>query len=134
MREQTGCPADVCRRAARNRTRSCVAMCTFSCVLALYCHLTLEIVATRYGLDGPGIKSRWGRDFPHPSRPVLGPTQPLIEWVPGLFARGKEPGCGVNHPPPSTAEVKERAELYFYARRAFVVCSRANFINCKFTS
>jgi hypothetical protein len=21
---------------------------------------------TRYGLDGPGIEYRWGRDFPHP--------------------------------------------------------------------
>ena len=39
---------------------------------------------TRYGLDGPGIKSRWGRDFPHPSRPALRPTQPSIQWVPDL--------------------------------------------------
>ena len=31
-------------------------------------------IATSYGLDGPGIESRWGRDFPHLSRPVLGPT------------------------------------------------------------
>jgi hypothetical protein len=22
-------------------------------------------IATCYGLDGPGIESRWGRDFPH---------------------------------------------------------------------
>jgi hypothetical protein len=22
-------------------------------------------IATSYGLDGPGIESRWGRDFPH---------------------------------------------------------------------
>ena len=29
-------------------------------------------IATRYGLDGPRIECRWGRDFPHPSRPVLG--------------------------------------------------------------
>ena len=41
-------------------------------------------IATRYGLDGPGIESRWRRDFPHPSRPALGPTQPPIQWVPGL--------------------------------------------------
>jgi hypothetical protein len=41
--------------------------------------------ATRYGLDGPGIKSRWGRDFPHPSRPALGPIQPPIQWIRGLF-------------------------------------------------
>jgi hypothetical protein len=41
--------------------------------------------ATRYGLDGPGIESLWVRDFPHPSRPALGSTQPPIQWVPGLF-------------------------------------------------
>jgi hypothetical protein len=32
-------------------------------------------IATGYGLDGPGIVSRWGRDFPHLSRLALGPTQ-----------------------------------------------------------
>jgi hypothetical protein len=59
-------------------------------------YLTLAIVkvvsrdssvgtATRYGLDGMGIESRWGGpDFPHLSRPVLGPTQSPIQWVPGL--------------------------------------------------
>jgi len=41
-------------------------------------------IATRYGLDGLGIESRWERDFPHPSRPALGLTQPPIQWVPGL--------------------------------------------------
>jgi hypothetical protein len=32
-------------------------------------------IATHYGLDGPGIEPRWGQDFPHLSRPVLGSTQ-----------------------------------------------------------
>jgi len=46
-------------------------------------------IATRYWLDGRGIESRWGRDFPHLSRPVLGPTQPPIQWVTKLLSRVK---------------------------------------------
>jgi hypothetical protein len=34
-----------------------------------------EVPATRYGLDGPEFESRYGRDFPRPSIPVLEPTQ-----------------------------------------------------------
>ena len=35
-------------------------------------------IATRYGLDGPGIESRWGRDFSAPVQTGLRPTQPPI--------------------------------------------------------
>jgi hypothetical protein len=49
-------------------------------------------IATRYGLDGPGIESLWGRDIPHPFRPALGPAQPLVQWEPGLFPGGKAAG------------------------------------------
>jgi hypothetical protein len=43
-------------------------------------------IATDYGLDGPGIESRWGRDFPHLYRPTLGSTQPPVQWVPGVMS------------------------------------------------
>jgi hypothetical protein len=47
-------------------------------------HMVLDSavrIATRYGLDGPGIESQWGWDFPHPSRPALDPIRPLIQWI-----------------------------------------------------
>jgi hypothetical protein len=44
-------------------------------------------IATDYGLDGPVIESRWGRDFPSLSRPDLGPIQPPVQWV-QVLSRG----------------------------------------------
>jgi hypothetical protein len=62
-------------------------------------------IATGYGLDGPGIESRWRRDFPHLSTPAVGPTQPPVQWVPGL-SRGKErPERDADPSPPSSAVV-----------------------------
>jgi hypothetical protein len=51
-----------------------------------------------------------GRDFPHPFRPSL-----LYTGYRFSFPGVKRPGRGVDHPPPSSAEVKERVELYLYA-------------------
>jgi hypothetical protein len=48
--------------------------------------------ATRYKVDGPGIEFRWGRRIHYPSIPVLGPTQPPVQWVPGLLPRDKAAG------------------------------------------
>jgi hypothetical protein len=62
-------------------------------------------IATGYGLNGPGIESRWGRDFPHLSRPALGPTQPPVQWVPGLSRSRKRPERDADPSPPSRAEV-----------------------------
>ena len=56
-------------------------------------------MATRYGLDGPGIESRWGRDFPPPSRPA----QPAsCTMGTGSFLGVKRPGRGADTPLPSS--------------------------------
>ena len=40
-------------------------------------------IATDYGLDGPG-SNPGGDEIFRLSRPTLGPTQPPVQWVPGL--------------------------------------------------
>jgi hypothetical protein len=67
-------------------------------------------IASRYGLDGPGIDFRWMQDFPHPFIPTLGPTQPPTQWVPGL-SHDKTVGAWRWRPTPYSTEVEERVEL-----------------------
>ena len=38
-------------------------------------------VGVRYRLDGPGIESRWRRDFPHLFRPALGLIEPPTQFI-----------------------------------------------------
>jgi hypothetical protein len=63
------------------------ALCFLSGTI-FFCGLgSSDGIATGYGMDGQGIESHWGRDFPHLSRPAQGPTQPPVQWVLG-FSRG----------------------------------------------
>jgi hypothetical protein len=59
---------------------------------------------TRYRLSSLGMKSRQGRDRPDPFRSALGPTQPAVRWIPGIFPGGKASRASL--PIPSIAEVK----------------------------
>jgi len=65
--------------------------------------------------EGPGIESRWGRDFPHPSRPALGAHPASYTIGTGSFPGIKRPGRGVDHPLLPSAEVKEWVGLYLYS-------------------
>jgi len=41
------------------------------------------VLVTDYGLDGPG-SNPGGDEIFRPSRPALGPTQPPVQWAPGV--------------------------------------------------
>jgi len=64
-------------------------------------------IATGYGLDGPEIESRRGRDFPLLSRPALGPTQPPVQWVQGLSSGKERPGRDADSLPPSSTMINK---------------------------
>jgi hypothetical protein len=69
---------------------------------------------SHYGLDDRaiGVRSPAGaKDFfplASVSRPALGPTQPPVQWVPGVLSPGVKarPGRDADHSPPSSAEVE----------------------------
>jgi hypothetical protein len=70
-------------------------------------------IVSDYELDDRaiGVRSRRGqRIFPltSVSRPALWPTQPPVQWVPGVLSpRAKaRPGRDADHSPPSSAEVE----------------------------
>jgi len=84
-------------------------------------------LATRYGLDDLGIEFRWGRDFQHPPRPALCPTSLLYNGY-RVFPGGKAAGAWLWPPTPSSANVKERVDLYpLLPIWAFIAWYRVNF-------
>jgi hypothetical protein len=78
-----------------------------------YCTLTYGRdssvgIATRFGLDGLGIEFRWGARFSAPVQTGLEAHPASYKMGAGCIPRVKRPGRGVDHPPTSSAEVKER--------------------------
>ena len=72
--------------------------------------------ATRYGLGGTGIESRWGRDRP------CGPPSLLHNGYRVSFLWVKRSGLGGNHQPSSGAEVKARVEICLFPLWAYMAC------------
>ena len=72
-------------------------------------------IASRYGLDGPGIESQWGARFSAPFQTGPEAHPAFCTMGTGSFAGLKRLGRGVDHPPPSSAEVKERVEIHLYS-------------------
>ena len=74
----------------------------------------LVVIATRYGLDDRGdqilVEAR--HSAPVQTGPRINPATCTMGT--GSFLGVKRPGRGVDHPPPSSADVKERVELYLY--------------------
>jgi hypothetical protein len=64
-------------------------------------------IATRYGMHGPGIKSRCGKIFPVRPDRSWGPTNLLYVGT-GTFLGSKEAGAWSLSPTSSIAEAKER--------------------------
>ena len=70
--------------------------------------------ATPYSLEGPGIECRWRRIF-RTVQTVPGTHTSSYTIGTWLFPVVKQPESGVDHTPPSSAEDKERVELYIYS-------------------
>jgi hypothetical protein len=68
-------------------------------------------IATRYGLDGPGIESRWRARFSEPVQTVSEAQPASYTMGTGSFPGVKLLGRGVDHPPLSSAGVRQRVEL-----------------------
>ena len=100
-------------------------------------------IATGYGLDGPGIESRWSEIFRTCSDRPWGPPCFLYNGY-QVFPGGKErPGRDADPSPPSSAVGHERVELYLYSSygpyglcRPSVPVQGVNFTSlyCKFQS
>ena len=68
-------------------------------------------IATGYGLDGPGIESRWGVRFSANVQPGPGAHPASHTMGTGSFPGVKRMERRVEHPPSYSSEVKERVEL-----------------------
>jgi hypothetical protein len=84
-------------------------------------------IATGCRLDGPRFESRRVWDFPHPSQPVLGPTQPPIKWIPAVPWRQIGRGVGLTTHLDLAPRLKKEYSLPLLPLLVFEACSWVNF-------
>jgi hypothetical protein len=96
------------KRKIGNRTPASLVLLKFECHLYLRTRDSSVGPGTRYGLDGPGIESRWGGEIFRtcPDRAWSRPSF-LYNRSPFSFPGVKRPERGVDHPPPSRARLKK---------------------------
>jgi DNA-binding sugar fermentation-stimulating protein len=76
---------------------------------------SIDGVATRYRLDGPGIKSQCKVRFSAHVQTCPGAHPVSYIMDTGSLLGLERPRRRVGHSPPSSTEVKERIELYLYS-------------------
>ena len=85
----------------------------------LLCHVVSRDssvgIATRYGLDGPGIESLCGARFPEPVQTGPGAYPGSSTMGTGSLPGVKRPGRGADPPPTSKCRGQERVGLYLYS-------------------
>jgi len=77
---------------------------------------------TWYGLDSPGSNPSWGARFSAPFQTGLGSHPASYTMGTRSLLEVKRPGHGIDHPPPSRAEVKERAIHIFLLLHSLFFC------------
>jgi hypothetical protein len=86
---------------------ACVTILAFKLVLQSNVGRGSSVgIVTHYGLNGPGIESRWGARFSAPVQNGPGVHQASYTMGTGSFSGAMRPGSGVYHPPLSSDEVK----------------------------
>ena len=65
-------------------------------------------IATRYGMDGPGIESRWEARFSAPVQTGPGAHPASYTMGTGSFPGVKRPGRGADNPPHLAPRLKEK--------------------------
>jgi len=79
--------------------------------------------ATRYGLDGPGIESRWGANFSAPVHTGPGAHPAGTGSFPGVMRREH----GVDHPPHLMSRLKKEQSYTSTPPLDLRACSEVNF-------